>query len=368
MEEKKRNRKRVPGIILLVLGVLVMIVGILTIALGSNASSLEQEAPVDIYEANATDQYVYTQVQYLTESVAYYEAMENMQFYIALDKDWNPTVVCLHTDEIQAYQPYIDWLYSESYDNEPKETRMVGYSQPIDEELKQFVLEGFEENFGEGYVDEDSFADFFGEYYVQIGQKNDVYHFANAGIILLLVGIVFIVIGVSMLYEKPQQEENHVSGPVIEDKSNKGLGILGALLGALLGGLLWTVIGVMGYVSGWIGILAVCFAYTGYKMFAKEESTFGVIISLLFSVIVITPATYLTWGWTYYQILNEDISGYTTLLRALTELPQYMTAIDGWGDLVSDIVIGYAFMLVAGIYWLIGNGRNRKKSKSKEEQ
>jgi len=356
-----RKKKKIPGVILLAIGAVMVIVGLSVAFLGGKQSSFEKEEPIDIYLAEREDQYVYTPVQYMTESVAYYEAMENMQFYIAIDGDWNMAVVCLHTDDREKYQPYIDWLYSDSYENEPEATGVTGYSQIIDEELKELVIEGFADNFGEGNIDETNFEDYFGGYYIQVGEKNAAYQISNVGIYLLLAAVILIVIGGILVYEKPVQENAAYMGNAVITQTHTGLGIVGALLGALLGGLLWTIINVLGFVSGWIGILIVFFAYTGYKILAHKEGGFGMAVSLIFAVLVVIPATYLAWGWTYYQVMNESVAGYTTLGRALMEMPAYLSGSDMWGDFIGEVATGYGFMLIAGIYALVSTIGSKKK-------
>lgn len=360
--EPPKKKSKVPGIILLVFGVLSLVIGLGVLLLGSNISTLETADPVDVYKASETDQYVYTLVQYMTDPVACYADMESMQFYIAIDEEWNATVVCIHNNDIRKYQDYIDWLYTDVTEGGPEEIHLVGYAQPMDADLKDFVLEGFEENFGEGYVDEDSFEEFFGEYYIQVGEKNGAYQFSNFGILFLVLGFILTIIGIVMIHKKPEQQAEYTGAPVVEKKGSIVLGILGAFFGALLGGLLWTIVHLLGYISGWIGILIVFFAYGGYKLLSKREDKFGVVISIVFGFIMIFAATYLSWGWTYYQILNESVSGYTTLTRALAELPDFLEVIDGWGEFIKELVMGYAFMLLSSAYWLGANGKSDKQN------
>ena len=362
MNNNNNKGKKLGGIILAALGVVFLLAGIAIIVIGGNASRLEQAEPVDVYLADETDQYVFANVQYMTESVAYFEAMENMQFYIACDENWNPAVICMHADDVAQYQPYIDWLYSDSYDDGPEEVSVTGYAQPFDAELEELVLEGFEECFGEGIIDESSFADWFGNYYLQVGQKNGAYRIASDGIYLLLAAAVLLTVGACLLYEKPaEQTEN--AGPVIQD-SHTGRGVLGAALGALLGGLLWTVVEALGYVSGWIGALIIFMSYKGYEMFARKKDTLGVVVSLVFGILVIIPATYLSYGWMYYCNVNESVSGYITLTRALIELPSFLTAVDGWSSFAGDLIIGYAVMILIGIVMFAGRkfGKYKKNS------
>lgn len=367
-EKKKKNK--IVAKLLLILGVLGILGGAGAMFFAVSPDHAETEEAVDVYDAVKADQYVFTPVQYMTEAVAYYEAMDKVEFYITFDADWNPAVVCVHDDKLAEFQPYIDWLYSESYDNEPEIMNALGYAEPYDEELKQLVIEGFEENIGAGYVDMSNFEEWFGKYYVQIGQKSSIYGVSNMGIYVMLAGIVLIVIGGALLYDKEElvlSQGKAVSGPVIEE-THAGPGVLGALLGVLLGGVLWAVVGAMGYVSGWIGLLILFFGYTGYKLLAKKEGVQGKIISFVLGVLVIIPATYLSYVWVYYQSVNESVAGYTSLFRAFSEFPGYMTNFDGWKDFITDILTGYVFFGVAGIYWLIGSwsGRSREKKQDRK--
>lgn len=355
---KKKNK--VPGIILMVLGLIFLIGGIVTVFAAENFSVMETAEPIDVYYATETDEYSYALVQYMTESVAYYEAMGNMQFYIVCDSEWNPTVVCLHSDEVALYQPYIDWLYSDSYEGGPEETVIAGYAQPFDAELEQWVMEGFNETFGEEIVDESNFTDWFGEYYLQVGQKNAAYGISKIGIYILLVAVILMVIGGALLYEKKDTETVNNGGLVVE-KSNVFMGIIAAVVGASLGGLLWTVVGALGFIVGWLGVLIIIFANVGYNMFEHKKAALGVAISIILGIIMVVPATYLTYAWSYYCMLNESINGYTPLGRAITELAVYFSTYDEWGTFVLDLVKGYAFLVIVSIYMLVSMLGSKKQ-------
>ena len=321
-----------------------------------------QTEPVDVYYATEQDEYVYLAMQYMTESVAYLEAVESMQYYITLDSEFNPAVVCLYDSELEEYQPYIDWLYTEETEGGPEEIRITGYSVPFDAELKQFVIESYNEIFGVSFLTAENFEDYFGSYYVTVGQSTADYENFNIGIYCLLGVVLFVILGVAVSYK------NLMEAAVVEDgnylevrKTHKGRGVLGALLGALLGGVLWAAVGALGYISGWIGILIVLFATTGYKLFAKEESGFGTVVSVIFSLLVIFPATYLAGVWTFYQELNKTLSEHISLGRAFQEFSAYLTKTDSWGSMIYNIVMGYVFMLVAGGYSAAGVSKRKKK-------
>ena len=177
--------------------------------------------------------------------------------------------------------------------------------------------------------------------------------------------MILIIIGVGISYKSMMEATAVTQENILEVKKvYRGRGVIGALLGALLGGVLWTVVGALGYISGWIGILIVLFASAGYKLFAKEESGFGTAVSLIFSLLVIFPATYLAGVWNFYLELNKNVSEYITLGRAFSGYADYLTKSDGWGAMTYNMVMGYVFMLVAGLYSAAGRSKRKKAEKS----
>lgn len=326
----------------------------------------EQTEPVDVYYATEQDAPVYLTMQYMTEAVAYLEAVESMQYYITFDSEWNPAVICLYDSELAAYQPYIDWLFSDATTDGPEEIKVTGYSVPFDDQLKQFVMEYFNAMVGVEAATEENFEAYFGGFYVVTGQSSGSYKTFNTGIYCLLGVVAFLIIGVAISYKNLKSASEAMESNYLEvHKTYKGRGVLGALLGALLGGVLWAAIGALGYVSGWIGVLIVFFAMTGYRIFAKEESGFGTAISVIFGLIVVFPATYFAGVWTFYRELNNSVSEYITLGRAFAGFGEYLTKTDNWGSMIYNIVIGYVCMLVAGGYSASGIFKRKKKEEKK---
>ncbi len=146
--------------------------------------------------------------------------------------------------------------------------------------------------------------------------------------------------------------------PVIEN-NRRGLGVLGAALGALVGGLVWTGIGCLGFISGWIAVLIFVLALLGYKLFTKKEDFFGKVISAVFCLIVIFPATWAAYAFSVLKALNENFGGFS-YGEVLLDLGSYMDRYDLWGDFGANLLMGYGFtVLVAGCY-LIGNRKSRR--------
>lgn len=364
MGEQTRKIKPL-SIVCFALAAILAVAAVFFIFFGNMPEKTEEQAePVSVLEATGQDEYVYLDMQYMTESVAYLEAVESMQYYIAMDSEFVPAVICLYDSDLATYQPYIDWLYTDETEGGPEEIRVTGYSVPYDAELRQFVIEIYNAVFGAEILNEDNFEEIFGKCYLTVGQSSDNYENFNIGIYLLLGMVILIIIGVAVSYNSMLDKNIDGQENILEvHKVYRGRGVIGALLGALLGGVLWMVVGALGYISGWIGILIVLFANAGYKLFAKEKSGFGTVISLIFSLLVIFPATYLAGVWVFYVELNKQIPEYITLGRAFSGYAEFLTKNDGWGDVTYNMVMGYVFMVGAGLYSLGG----RKKVKKAEE-
>lgn len=148
----------------------------------------------------------------------------------------------------------------------------------------------------------------------------------------------------------------NIGSPVIES-DRKGLGILGAALGALAGGVIWTIIGCLGFVSGWIAALIFFLARWGYKLLSKKQDTFGNVISVVFGLIVIFPATWAAYAFSVWKALNEGIVGHFSYMEVVFDLGMYMDRYDLWGDLGTNLAMGYGFTILIAVFYLIGNRR-----------
>lgn len=157
-----------------------------------------------------------------------------------------------------------------------------------------------------------------------------------------------------MEYNQPIIEENH-----------RMRGALGALGGALTGGLIWMLIGCLGYMSGWIAVLGFMLANGGYTLFNKKKSDiFGVVISFIFGLAVIAPATYGSFAFQVLQALKEGLSGRFSYGEVLVDLPLYMSRYDWWGDFWMSMLKGYIFTIIVGIGFLADGISKQKKQET----
>lgn len=156
------------------------------------------------------------------------------------------------------------------------------------------------------------------------------------------------------------------TSPIIQEKK-RGMGVLGAVLGALAGGIIWTIIGCLGYISGWIAILIFVLAQAGYNKFSgtpkgADVDKFGVIISVVLGLFIIIPANYVSYSYVVYKALNEY--GNFPFFEVLRDMPVYMERYELWGEFGANLGMGYLFTGIAAIYMLFASlGKKGKKKK-----
>ena len=348
--------EREKGLKQLGVGGVLFVVGIFVALFGMLFSVDETNDPLAVYRAAKEDQYVYARVQYLSESFAYYEAMENMNFYLAFSDAGRPSVLCFHTDDLDRFQPYIDWTYSDSEGDVPREYIALGYAKPFDNELKGFVLEVLEQGFGITMTEEEM-SDSFGDYYVQISGRQGAYRFIQVAAVLMAIGAFALFLGALNYssWRRFLREISHpesLEAPDVKKDHPLLFGALGALAGAVVGGALWTVIGAIGIYNFWVGFLVSVFTQMGYGIGNRKANNmglFGLAISTIFSAGILLPATYLEWCWLYYSGSNGGVMGYIPLSRVLRELPEYIAGGGYWQEIRGELILGYVF-LVFGLF------------------
>ncbi len=81
-------------------------------------------------------------------------------------------------------------------------------------------------------------------------------------------------------------------------------GIVGAFLFSLVGGALWFILYLVGFLASISGLVAAICAIKGYSVFAKKESTKGIVISLIVALVVMVIAWYCGLAYDIVQVYN----------------------------------------------------------------
>ena len=146
-----------------------------------------------------TDQYVYLEVQGLTDEVAIYGNIEdendstNDRYYIALsDGYWY--VVDLDFETIDQLKPLQDYLYStEENPTVPEPVTIYGMTEEISTELKKYILDYFNEGVSEeNKIELEDFERYFGSVLLNV-RKEPVDTLVEEIIIMFAVIGIFVI-------------------------------------------------------------------------------------------------------------------------------------------------------------------------------
>lgn len=347
--------EREKGLKQLCVGAVLFVAGLLILAAGVVYGLRETSKPTALYRA-AEDDYAYTRVLYLSESFAYYDQMEGMQFYLAFDSILQPTVICLHNDDRERFQPYIDSFFGLTDGEDLPEYMALGYAKPFDRELEQYAMEALYEVYGLESNSEDLtdlFQDYFDGYYLQIGANRSAFRFFQVAALCIVIGLGAIFLGMLHYrswtdFLKELESQGNPEVPEGRKQSSCLVGILGALLGAVMGGLLWTLVGTLSsykFLNFWVGIIVYFLSYSIYGFWRQREELIRYLAALVCSLMSIVAATYIQWTWLYYSDANGGIFGYIPLERVLRELTSYVTDSD-WKLIRFELIGGVILVLV----------------------
>ena len=153
-----------------------------------------------------------------------------------------------------------------------------------------------------------------------------------------------------------------------EVTENVVAGIVGAFLFSLAGGVLWFVFYLLGFIAGISGVIGAVCAIKGYTLFAKKESTKGIVISVIMSLLVIVLAWYLCLGYDIYAAYQEwfamgEVDFTLTFFESVQAAPLFLAD--------SEIAVGYLTDLGLGLlFCVIGGGSYvyNKIKQSKQKQ
>lgn len=128
-------------------------------------------------------------------------------------------------------------------------------------------------------------------------------------------------------------------------KDNVFCGTLGAVIGALIGSALWIVLGQVGFIAGIAGYAIVFCSIRGYKILGRQVSKKGIVICVIFSMLMILVAEYISTGIEIYQVFKEDY--YITVMDSMKLVPEFLKEDDIRNELLKNLVVGYGLAIWA---------------------
>lgn len=107
------------------------------------------------------------------------------------------------------------------------------------------------------------------------------------------------------IQERTLLMNTNITDPELRDvdqqEENVAAGIVGAFLFALAGGVLYFLLDLIGFVASLSGFVGIICAIKGYSIFAKKESTKGVVIAIVMTVLVLVVAWYFGLSYDVYE-------------------------------------------------------------------
>ncbi len=154
-----------------------------------------------------------------------------------------------------------------------------------------------------------------------------------------------------------------------EFKENVLAGIVGAFLFSLVGGALWFVFYLFGFIAAISGLIGAICAIKGYSIFAKKESTKGIIISVIIALLVMVLAWYLCLGYDIYNAYqdwyaNGEIDFTLTFFEAVQAAPVFLADSEIGPAYLGDLGLGLLFCVVGGGSYVVNKIKNSSKKKA----
>lgn len=126
-------------------------------------------------------------------------------------------------------------------------------------------------------------------------------------------------------------------------QGNRFLGIIGAIGGSIIGIAIWVIVYQLGYIAGIAGIAMFSLTYGGYKKFGKKSDLFGIIFSVILSIIMLFISELICWVIMIYS--EYSMYGYT-IMDSIVAAPLLLQVPEIASEIVKDMLFGYLFMIL----------------------
>ncbi len=166
------------------------------------------------------------------------------------------------------------------------------------------------------------------------------------------------------------EHNNEYIQEVQENKGSVITGFIGALLGAAIGAVLWTLIGMMGYIAGFVGFVIAFLSDKGYDLFKGRQGTIKMIVLILCVVLAVGAGTVGTYVWLIHDEYNTQVSELTEIEKKYyviaTEaefMRDMLSDSEIQGGMLKDAGLGLLFGIL-GAFGLIKSAKDGKKTQS----
>ncbi|MBQ8814392.1 MAG: hypothetical protein IJZ85_07860 [Lachnospiraceae bacterium] len=188
----KKLAKKVPvsQTLVVILSVIALVCGLIALV-GSAGTNSDELAKLYTPESKEGER-AYIEVQYSSDAFAEFDAEAADKLYFMLDEEYNPYIVCVSDSDIAAYAKHQAYTFGETTEI-PEVIRTYGTLMPIEDDLVELAVEGFNWFWGENVVTEENFEEIFGSYYLDTA-ITDVSGTSPMMILVMIVSVVLLVI------------------------------------------------------------------------------------------------------------------------------------------------------------------------------
>ena len=142
-------------------------------------------------------------------------------------------------------------------------------------------------------------------------------------------------------------------------------GIVGAFLFSLAGGALWFIFGMLGIIASISGLVGAVCAIKGYSVFAKKESTKGIVISVIISLLVMVLAWYLSLGYDIYVAYQDwyaagEVDFTLSYFESVQAAPFFLEDSEIAIAYLKDLGLGLLFCVIGGGSYVANKIKNAK--------
>ena len=142
-------------------------------------------------------------------------------------------------------------------------------------------------------------------------------------------------------------------------------GIVGAFLFSLAGGALWFIFGLLGIIASISGLVGAVCAIKGYSVFAKKESTKGIVISVIISLLVMVLAWYLSLGYDIYVAYQDwyaagEVDFTLSYFESVQAAPFFLQDAEIAVAYLKDLGLGLLFCIIGGGSYVVNKIKNAK--------
>lgn len=158
----------------------------------------EISTDLNALDSSKSNDYVYFDIEMLTDCIATCTTDSRVEkYYLATDEQY---MIVLEISESQYKNlgDIVAYTYGET-DDKPQPYRIMGTTKSIPEELKNIIIEYYNEVFPDSKIDSSNFSDYFGNHYVDTTITPSTTYFPILIVISAMTGTIFIICFITLI-------------------------------------------------------------------------------------------------------------------------------------------------------------------------